>query len=175
MSIRYEAHRIMVLQTPLVPSDCQLVLNISDQIITLLNNGSILAQHYFPRYQFRLLLLLLKLPGGALHAELLAMLDSSEKSLQAMLTTSGEKEVTMLMHRHIQRWQAHLSQISQDGPKAKRRELAVVRRSLTGKRGLNTLLHDFGMAVYPVYKQGYVLRPVDQGRREKDRNKVLAS
>ncbi len=163
---------IISLKTPLFASERRLVLHTSEHIITLLEQGTILAQHRCSRYQFRLLLLLLKLPGGALHAELLAMLDCSEKTLKAILCASSEKDVIRLIQHSSRRWQTHLSQIAKGGQQARRRELAVVRRSLTGKRGLNMLLRDFGVAVYPVYKQGYVLRMSQQESKQEFWQKV---
>lgn len=162
MLTRNNSSPIITLQTPLFSSGRRLILHTSEHIITLFEQGTILAQHRCSSYQFRLLLLLLKLPEGALHAELLAMLDCSEKTLQAILRTYSEKDVIRLIQNATRRWQTHLSQVAERGQQARRRELAVVRRSLTGKRGLNPLLRDFGLAVYPVYKQGYVLRPLQQ-------------
>jgi hypothetical protein len=157
------AKSLVVLDTPLVNEDCQLVLNVPEQIITLLYNRKLVAQHHLSGYQFRLLALLLKLPGGALHAELLAILDCPAEQIPQVLAASSEQEVLTLLHPIIQRWRAHLAE--QHHPQARRRELTVVRRTLTGQHGLNVLLRDFGLAAYPVYKQGYMLAPIPEQKR----------
>ncbi len=165
MSVIDDTNLMVSVKTYCVPADCQLVLNVTEQIVTLLQNGTILAQRHFPNSRFRLLVLLLKLPGGALHAELLALLYGSEKMVHAVLTTSCEKETTDLIRSPTQQWHTHLVNASQRSPKAKRRELAVVRRSITGRAGLNTLLRDFGFAAYSVHNQGYVLRGINSYHR----------
>lgn len=151
---------LLFVKTNLIDTDSQLVLNIPDQIVTLLHQEKILAQTHFSSYQFRLLALLLKLPGGALHAELLAILDCPEQTAHAVLNSTSEQRIITLLEPHIQRWQTHLSLASKQGSQERRRELATVRRAITGKKGINTLLKAFGLVVSPVYKQGYVLHTI---------------
>jgi len=157
MSVNANANALVFVKTDLIDKDCQLVVNAAAQVVTLLQNGAIRAQCHLSSYQFRLLVLLLKMPGGVLHSELLAMLDGSEQMVQAILAASHEQEVSAVIRQPARRWQARLSAIAQRGPNAKRRELAAVRRSIGGKQGLNALLREFGLVVRPVYKQGYIL------------------
>jgi chemotaxis response regulator CheB len=157
MSVNANANALVFVKTELIKADCQLVVNAAAQVVTLLQHGAIRAQCHLSSYQFWLLVLLLKMPGGVLHAELLAMLDSSEQLVQAILAASNEQAVSALIRQPTRRWQVRLSTIAQRGPNAKRRELAAVRRSIGGKQGLNALLKEFGLVVRPVYKQGYIL------------------
>jgi chemotaxis response regulator CheB len=157
MSVNVNENALVYVKTDLVEADCQLVVNAPAQVVTLLEHGAIRAQCHLSSYQFRLLVLLLKMPSGVLHAELLAMLDSSEQLVQAILAASNEQAVSALIRQPARRWQARLSSIAQGGPSAKRRELAAVRRSIGGKQGLNALLKAFGLVIRPVYKQGYIL------------------
>jgi hypothetical protein len=157
MSVNINEQALVSVKTDLVEADCQLVVNAAAQVVTLLQHGAIRAQCHLSSYQFRLLILLLKLPGGVLHAELLAMLDGSEQMVQALLAASTEQEVSALLQQPARRWQMRLSAIEEHGPNGKRRELSAVRRSIGGKRGLNRVVKDFGLVVRPVYKQGYIL------------------
>ena len=140
----------------------QIALTISTRIATLLQQGTILAQYRLPKKQFLLFILLLKLPGGALHAELLAILHSSDTLVEQVLMAADEQAVSLLIQREAAQWKAHLQDVAHMGPRDTRRELAVLRLSLTGKRGLNTILKEFGMIALPVYKQGYLLCPLQQ-------------
>ncbi len=143
----------------------QLALTASTRIVTLIQQGTILVQHRLAKKQFRLLTLLLKQPGGALHAELLAILASSDALFVRVLASADEQAVSLLMQSEVARWHAHLQKVMQGDPRAKRRELALLRRSLTGKRGLNATLKELGLVVLPIYKQGYILCPLQQTRK----------
>jgi hypothetical protein len=148
-----------------VSTDQQIALTVSTRIVTLLQQGTILAQHRLSKKQFRLLTLLLKLPGGALHAELLAILHCSDTMIADVLAAADELAVSLIIQREVAHWKAHLQEVAHMGPRDKRRELAILRRSLTGKRGLNTILKEFGIVALPVYKQGYVLCSLQQKNR----------
>jgi hypothetical protein len=143
-------------------ADQQIAITAPTRIVALLQQGTILAQYRLPKKQFRLLILLLKLPGGALHAELLAILHSSDALVEQVLAAANEQAVSLLIQREAAQWKTHLQDVAHLGPRDKRRELAVLRRSLTGKRGLNTILKDLGMVALPVYKQGYLLCSLQQ-------------
>jgi hypothetical protein len=167
MSVNLNEQTLVSVKTDLVEADTQLVVNAAAQIVTLLRHGSICAQCHLSSYQFRLLVLLLKMPGGVLHAELLAMLDGSEQMVLAILAASTEQEVSALIQQSARRWQMRLSAMEERGPNGKRRELSAVRRSIGGKRGLNRLLKEFGLVVRPVYKQGYILCALSADKRKR--------
>ncbi len=152
------ASSLIFVDTDLVAPDSQLVLNPSAQVVTLLQNGTIRAQHYFSQQRFRLLVLLLKLPGGVLYAELLAILNCPDAVVQKVLVATNHEAVSRALYSYTLHWKKHLATIAQQGPREKRRELVVVWRLITGKKGLNTAIKDFGFVAYPVHKQGYVLQ-----------------
>lgn len=160
---------LIVVPTDLVAPDAQLVLNASAQVATLLQHGTICAQHYFSQHRFRLLVLLLKLPGGVLYAELLAILDCPEAVFQKILAATNEEAVSRALSPYTPRWRKHLAMIVQQGPREKRREMAVVWRLITGRNGLNTSIKNFGFAAYPVYKQGYVLQRLADHKMTRER------
>src|SRR5438477_136334 len=82
----------------------QIALSLSTRIVTLLQNGTILVQHRLSKKQFRLLTLLLKLPGGALHAELLAILHSSDAMMERVLAAADEQVVSLLLQSDVAQW-----------------------------------------------------------------------
>jgi hypothetical protein len=86
------------------------------------------------------------------------LIPPSETVVQKILAATSEEAVSRALYPYTLRWRKHLTTIAQQGPREKRRELAVVWRLITGKNGLNTSIKDFGFAAYPVYKQGYVLQ-----------------
>ncbi len=51
MSVIDDTNLMVSVKTYCVPADCQLVLNVTEQIVTLLQNGTILAQRHFPDSQ----------------------------------------------------------------------------------------------------------------------------
>src|SRR5438045_9792717 len=116
MGMTNKSNTLLFVKTHLLDAQCQLIFNTSDQVVTLLQQETLRAQNHFSSYQFRLFALLVKLPGGAIHAELLAMLDCSEQTVCSVLATETEQEVVTLLQPSVQRWQDHLSEIEQRSP-----------------------------------------------------------
>jgi len=142
----------------LLPGHC-LLLNVEERIVTMLDAGHICAQGRFSRSAFRLLGLLLRSPGGAEYAELLACLSCSEPVFRKLLETASHEQVLALLAPQVERWSQHLERAACQGAPALEKELKIVRRALKERSGASTILqkNGFALTIRTLYRKGYLL------------------
>ena|SRR6266700_5073495 len=136
-----------------------LMLNAKDRIITLLKPGRIGAQCKLSRSAFRLFFLLLRAPGGADYAEILACLNCSEAVFSKLLAASSYERILEILAPQIQRWNTHLECTGSQSKVLLEKELKIIRRAAKERNGVNTVLlkAGFAMTVKAMYRKGYLL------------------
>jgi hypothetical protein len=162
----------------LVPPAHFLVMNLEEQIVTLvmMATGQIKAQGRFPASAFRALVVLLKSPGGATYAELLAGLHCPATLLSRLLVADRLTEIEDFQEG-IRRWQAYLAKAEtrrSHDPGAVERELKALRWAVRGKRGLVTIARQrgFDWRVRAVSRQGYQLLRTAPAQPEEEMEQI---
>jgi hypothetical protein len=159
----------------LLPVGYRLILNISEEIVTLLppEAGRIVAQCIFPHNAFRALVILLKSPRGASYAELYAAMRCPEAVIRQVLAQASADQ-SEEFQVYVGLWHQHLEQVALRGKPALGHELKPIRRAVKEKRSVHTLgrANGFGWRVRAQPRRGYQLlrAPIGQvaGSRPQD-------